>query len=62
MVPVGFLKACPIHLHFLFLIWCPTESYLIVSGHMFKIHIKHLFTKLCSLFMLVSNTPHVSQA
>jgi hypothetical protein len=34
-----------------------------VSGHrMFKIRLKHLLTKLSSLFMPVFNTLHVSQA
>jgi uncharacterized membrane protein YcfT len=36
------------------------ELFDIVSGHLvFKMHLKRLFTDICSLFMLVSNTFHV---
>jgi hypothetical protein len=72
MAPADFLKVCPIYLHFPFLIWMSIDSCFVIShrvlfdilsGHlMFKISLKHLFTKLCSLFMLVFNTLHVSQA
>jgi hypothetical protein len=63
MVPAGFLRVWPIHLHFLFLTWmsigsCSVishrELFDIVSGHlMLKMRLKHLFTNLCSLFVLV---------
>jgi hypothetical protein len=58
IAPAGFLKVCPIHLHFLFLIWMSIGSCFVIShrelfhivpGHlMFKICLGHHFISLLS--------------
>jgi hypothetical protein len=63
MAPAGFLKVCPVHFHF-FLIWMSIDScfvishrelFDIVSGHlMFKMRLKHLFTKELCLFAYIA--------
>ena len=63
-------RVCPIHPHFLFLIslligaWCDLSHrlvFVIFSGHlMFKIHRRHLLTKLWRLFAMVFVVRHVS--
>jgi hypothetical protein len=75
LAPWGFqsntsVSMCPVHLHFLFLIWMSIASCFVISHRelfdvvsgqlMFKIRLKHLFTKLCNLFLLAFSTLHVA--